>query len=43
MKLDSNHQAIGQSFVTEVVKDKNGDLINKVVKVVPNDGLDAMQ
>jgi ABC-type branched-subunit amino acid transport system substrate-binding protein len=36
MKLDSNHQAIGQSFVTEVVKDKNGDLINKVVKVVPN-------
>jgi branched-chain amino acid transport system substrate-binding protein len=36
MKLDSNHQAIGLSFVTEVVKDKNGDLINKVVKVVPN-------
>ena len=36
MKLNSNHQAIGQSFVTEVVKDKNGDLINKVVKVVPN-------
>jgi branched-chain amino acid transport system substrate-binding protein len=36
MKLDSNHQAIGLSFVTEVAKDKNGDLINKVVKVVPN-------
>lgn len=36
MKLDANHQAIGLSFVTEVVKDKNGDLINKVVKVVPN-------
>ena len=36
MKLDLNHQAIGLSFVTEVVKDKNGDLINKVVKVVPN-------
>ena len=36
MKLNSNHQAIGLSFVTEVVKDKNGDLINKVVKVVPN-------
>jgi branched-chain amino acid transport system substrate-binding protein len=36
MKLDANHQAIGLSFVTEVVKDKNGDLINKVVKIVPN-------
>jgi ABC-type branched-subunit amino acid transport system substrate-binding protein len=36
IKLDSNHQAIGLSFVTEVAKDKNGDLINKVVKVVPN-------
>jgi branched-chain amino acid transport system substrate-binding protein len=36
MKLDSNHQAIGASFVTEVVKDKNGDLVNKVVKVVLN-------
>ena len=36
MKLDENRQAIGTSFVTEVVKDKNGDLVNKVVKVVPN-------
>jgi branched-chain amino acid transport system substrate-binding protein len=36
MKLDSNRQAIGTSFVTEVVTDKNGDLVNKVVKVVPN-------
>ena len=36
MKLDENHQAIGTSFVTEVVKDKNGDLVSKVVQVVPN-------
>ena len=36
MKLDDNRQAIGTSFVTEVVKDKNGDLVSKVVKVVPN-------
>ena len=36
MKLDSNRQAIGTSFVTEVVTDKNGDLVSKVVKVVPN-------
>jgi hypothetical protein len=36
MKLDSNHQAIGTSFVTEAVKDKNGDLVSKVVQVVPN-------
>lgn len=32
MKLDSNRQAIGTSFVT----DQNGDLVSKVVKVVPN-------
>ena len=36
MKLDGNHQAIGTSFVTEAVKDKNGDLVSKVVQVVPN-------
>ncbi len=36
MKLDANHQAIGTSFVTEAVKDKNGDLVSKVVEVVPN-------
>ena len=36
IKLDENHQAIGTNFVTEVVKDKNGDLVSKVVKVVPN-------
>lgn len=36
MKLDSNRQAIGTSFVTEAVKDANGDLVSKVVQVVPN-------
>jgi branched-chain amino acid transport system substrate-binding protein len=36
MKLDENRQAIGTSFVTEVVKDSNGDLVSKVVQVVPN-------
>jgi len=36
IKLDHNRQAIGTSFVTEVVKDKNGDLVSKVVNVVPN-------
>ena len=34
--LDENRQAIGTNFVTEVVKDEKGDLIAKVVKVVPN-------
>jgi ABC-type branched-subunit amino acid transport system substrate-binding protein len=36
MKLDSNRQAVGTSFVTEAVKDANGDLVSKVVQVVPN-------
>jgi branched-chain amino acid transport system substrate-binding protein len=34
--LDENRQAIGTSFVTEVIKDANGELVSKVVKVVPN-------
>jgi branched-chain amino acid transport system substrate-binding protein len=34
--LDENRQAIGTNFVTEVVKDDKGDLISKVVKVIPN-------
>ncbi len=34
--LDENRQAIGTNFVTEVVKDEKGELISKVVKVVPN-------
>jgi branched-chain amino acid transport system substrate-binding protein len=36
LKLDSNRQAIGTSFVSEAVKDANGDLVSKVVQVVPN-------
>jgi branched-chain amino acid transport system substrate-binding protein len=36
IKLDENRQAIGTTFVTEAVKDKNGDLVSKVVQVVPN-------
>ena len=36
MKLDENRQAIGTSFVSEVVKDQNGNLVSKVVRVVPN-------
>jgi branched-chain amino acid transport system substrate-binding protein len=40
VKLDSNRQAIGSTFVTEVVKDDKGNLFNKVkVKV---DGIDQM-
>jgi ABC-type branched-subunit amino acid transport system substrate-binding protein len=34
--LDENRQAIGTNFVTEVIKDSNGELVSKVVKVVPN-------
>src|ERR1700683_5269635 len=34
--LDENRQAIGTHFVTEVVKADNGDLISKVVKVIPD-------
>ena len=34
--LDENRQAVGTNFVTEVVKDEKGDLISKVVKVIPN-------
>jgi branched-chain amino acid transport system substrate-binding protein len=36
IKLDENRQAIGTVFVTEVVKDPHGELVNKVVKIVPN-------
>ncbi len=34
--LDENRQAIGTNYVTEVIKADNGDLISKVVKVIPN-------
>ena len=33
--LDSNRQAIGTNFVTEVVEE-GGNLVNKLVKIVPN-------
>jgi hypothetical protein len=36
IKLDQKPPGIGTSFVTEVIKDKNGDLVNTVVQVVPN-------
>ena len=36
MKLDENRQAIGTSFVSEVVKDQKGNLVSKVVRVIPN-------
>jgi len=36
IKLDSNRQAIGTNFVTEVVDDGKGNLVSKVVSVVPN-------
>jgi ABC-type branched-subunit amino acid transport system substrate-binding protein len=34
--LDANRQAIGNNFVTEVAEAPNGDLYNKVVRVIPN-------
>lgn len=36
VKLDANRQAIGSTFVTEVVKDSKGDLTTKVVRKVDN-------
>jgi ABC-type branched-subunit amino acid transport system substrate-binding protein len=36
IKLDENRQAIGTSFVTEVVKDEKGELVSKLVKTVPD-------
>lgn len=36
IKLDSNRQAIGTTFVTEVVKDGKGELTTKVVRKVDN-------
>lgn len=40
VKLDANRQAIGSTFVTEVVKDEGGNLYNKVLKKV--DGIDQL-
>ncbi|MFO1151408.1 MAG: ABC transporter substrate-binding protein [Alsobacter sp.] len=36
IKLDSNRQAIGTNFVTEVVEGEGGALVSKVVEIVPN-------
>jgi branched-chain amino acid transport system substrate-binding protein len=36
VKLDANRQAIGTTFVTEVVKDDKGNFFNKVLKKVDN-------
>jgi ABC-type branched-subunit amino acid transport system substrate-binding protein len=36
ISLDEDRQAIGTNFVTEVVDDGKGNLVSKVVKVVPN-------
>jgi branched-chain amino acid transport system substrate-binding protein len=36
VRLDSNRQAIGTTFITEVVKDDKGNLYNKVVSKVDN-------
>ena len=40
VKLDANRQAIGTAFITEVVKDAQGNLHNKVLRKV--DGIDQM-
>ena len=40
VKLDANRQAIGTTFITEVVKDAQGNLYNKVLRKV--DGIDQM-
>ena len=36
VRLDANRQAIGTTFVTEVVKDAQGNLFNKVHRKVDN-------
>jgi branched-chain amino acid transport system substrate-binding protein len=36
VKLDANRQAIGSTFITEVVKDGKGNLFNKVLRRVDN-------
>jgi len=34
--LDENRQAIGTTFITEVVKDSQGNLYNKVLRKIDN-------
>ena len=36
VRLDKNRQAIGTTFITEVVKDEKGNLFNRVVSKVDN-------
>jgi branched-chain amino acid transport system substrate-binding protein len=36
VKLDANRQAIGTTFITEVVKDGQGNLYNKVLRKIDN-------
>jgi branched-chain amino acid transport system substrate-binding protein len=36
VKLDQNRQAIGTTFITEVVKDSQGNLYNKVLRKIDN-------
>ena len=36
VRLDANRQAIGTTFVTEVVKDAKGDLTTRVLRKVDN-------
>ena len=36
IKLDGNRQAIGTNFVTEVVEDADGNLVNELVKIIPD-------
>ncbi len=36
VRLDANRQAIGSTFVTEVVKDPQGNLYNKVLRKIDN-------
>jgi branched-chain amino acid transport system substrate-binding protein len=40
VRLDANRQAIGSTFITEVVKDAKGNLFNRVLRRV--DGIDQM-
>lgn len=36
LRLDHNRQAIGTNFVTEVVEGPDGNLVNQLVKIVPD-------
>ncbi|HEY7518043.1 MAG TPA: ABC transporter substrate-binding protein [Methylomirabilota bacterium] len=36
VKLDQNRQAVGTTFITEVVKDSQGNLYNKVLRKIDN-------